>query len=125
MDLEYPGCMAPIAEFLFPNPEDPPLGTILGQRYQIVTKFYSFGEARYLARDLRSPGQDVELRLGHFNGRRYAFQIKSRFKRGRAVHLNRARLPRQIAAVSRFDRVKEVLGISQLSGRPVLVEEVA
>jgi hypothetical protein len=117
--------MAAVAEYLFSNPEDPPMGTILGQRFQLVTKFYTFGEARYLARDLRAPGQDVELRLGHFNGRRYAYRIKSRFKRGRAVHLKRARLPRQINSVSRLDRVKEALGISQLSGRRELVEEVA
>jgi len=101
------------------------MGTILAHRFLLVTKFYSFGEARYIARDLRTSGQDVELRLGHYNGRRYAFQIKSRFARGRAVHLKRARVPQQITSVSRLDRVKEVLGISRLGGRPALVEEVA
>jgi len=117
--------MVPANLMCFPTPEDPPIGTLVGQRYQLVTKFYSYGEARYIARDLRSPGQDVELKLGNFNGRYYRFQIKSRFKRGMAVHLKRAAGMRREASVSRLARVKQVLGISKLTGQRVLVEEVA
>lgn len=102
---------------------EPPIGTIIGGQFQLVTKFYSYGETRFLARDLKAPGQDVELVITSFNGRKFRYQIRSRFKRGTATHLKRTRW--QGPAPERTRRVKETLGISWLSDRPVLIEGLA
>jgi hypothetical protein len=108
-----------------PNGCEPPIGTIIGGQFQLVTKFYSYGETRFLARDLKAPGQDVEMVITSFNGRCFRYQIRSRFKRGTATHLKRAPWQRHESPPGdreRRGRVKEVLGISWLSDRPVLIE---
>jgi hypothetical protein len=105
------------------DPFEPQIGTVLSQRYQLVTKLYVDGEARFRARDLRHPGHDVELVITGFNGRRYNFHVKSRSKHTQQPALypvSERPLPANDRALSDFSNRVLLTGVSVRQGDRVV-----
>jgi hypothetical protein len=102
---------------------EPPIGTVLSRRYQLVTKLYVDGEARFRARDLLHSGQDVELVITGFNGWRYNFHIKSRSahaQRPALYSVSESPLPGNDRALSDFSNRVLLTGVSILQGERVV-----